>query len=39
MILDPVLGLNGLAIGGINNVIDGLRISLFLAISSHYGRK
>ena len=25
MILDPVLGLNGLAIAGLNNVIDGLR--------------
>jgi len=25
MILDPVLGLNGLAVGGINNIIDGLR--------------
>ena len=25
MILDPVLGLNGLAVGGINNVIAGLR--------------
>jgi sorbitol/mannitol transport system permease protein len=25
MILDPVLGLNGLAIGGINNVVDSLR--------------
>jgi len=25
MILDPVLGLNGLAVGGINNLVDGLR--------------
>ena len=25
MILDPVLGLNGLAVGGINNIVDGLR--------------
>ncbi len=25
MILDPVLGLNGVAVGGINNMIDGLR--------------
>lgn len=25
MILDPVLGLNGLAVAGINNVVDGLR--------------
>ena len=25
MILDPVLGLNGVAVGGINNIIDGLR--------------
>ena len=25
MILDPVLGLNGVAIGGINNLVDGLR--------------
>jgi len=25
MILDPVLGLNGVAVGGINNLIDGLR--------------
>ena len=25
MILDPVLGLNGLAVGGINSVVDGLR--------------
>jgi len=25
MILDPVLGLNGIAVGGINNIVDGLR--------------
>ena len=25
MILDPVLGLQGLAVGGVNNIIDGLR--------------
>ena len=25
MILDPVLGLNGIAVGGINNLLDGLR--------------
>ncbi len=25
MILDPVLGLNGVAVGGINNMVDGLR--------------
>ncbi len=25
MILDPVLGLNGLAVNGINNIVDGLR--------------
>lgn len=25
MILDPVLGLNGVAVGGINNLVDGLR--------------
>ncbi len=25
MILDPVLGLNGIAVGGLNNLIDGLR--------------
>jgi len=25
MLLDPVLGLNGIAIGGLNNLIDGLR--------------
>ena len=25
MILDPVLGLNGIAVGGINNIIDGLK--------------
>ncbi len=25
MILDPVLGLNGVAVGGINNIVDGLR--------------
>lgn len=25
MILDPVLGLNGIAVGGINNMVDGLR--------------
>ena len=25
MILDPVLGLNGLAVGGINSIVDGLR--------------
>ncbi len=25
MILDPVLGLNGLAVGGINNIVNGLR--------------
>lgn len=25
MILDPVLGLNGLAVGGLNDIIDGLR--------------
>jgi len=25
MILDPVLGLNGIAVGGINNIVDGLK--------------
>jgi sorbitol/mannitol transport system permease protein len=25
MLLDPVLGLNGIAVGGLNNIIDGLR--------------
>ena len=38
MILDPVLGLQGLAVGGINSLIDGLRDCPILVASSPCGR-
>ena len=38
MILDPVLGLQGLAVGGINDLIDGLREFPVLGTSSRCGQ-
>ncbi len=39
MILDPVLGLQGIAVSGLNDAIAGMRDTpFFLAGSSHFGR-